>query len=258
VRSPAPRLATGGAQVWWASPGDARPWHEALLDDGERARYAALPTPAGRQRFLVGCALLRLLLAAHLGLPPSRVPLRRDCDRCGGPHGKPRVAAGGVEVSVSHSAERIAVAAAVGAPLGVDVERIGAGLDADGIARRLLTQAESATYRALPPRDRVRSLLTYWTRKEAVLKATGDGLRVSPALLEVSGPDEEPRLLAWPGRPGMPGRTSLHRLTAGPDHVASLAVIGPELTVTERDGRALLLSPLHSGRRDDPWTLTNA
>ncbi|MFJ1804855.1 4'-phosphopantetheinyl transferase superfamily protein [Streptomyces sp. NPDC088157] len=75
-------------QVWWARPGDARAGLLGLLDPVERARYESTVDPAGRGRFLVGCALSRLVLGELLGLPPADVPLRRVCPRCGGPHGK--------------------------------------------------------------------------------------------------------------------------------------------------------------------------
>jgi 4'-phosphopantetheinyl transferase len=239
------------AQVWWAAPDDARAWHLELLDEGERARHAALARPADRARFLVGCALLRLVLAAHVGEPPARVALSRDCDRCGRPHGRPRLVGGRIEVSVSHSGERTVVAVALDHPVGVDVERDDEVLDVDAIARRLLTPAEAVAYSALPPADRRRGLLTYWTRKEAALKATGDGLRVAPSRLTVSGPDEEPRLLAWRGRPELAGRMTLHRLHAGPDHVASLAVLGTGVEVSELDGRPILALASGSGTRPD-------
>ncbi|MEU1188972.1 4'-phosphopantetheinyl transferase superfamily protein [Streptomyces sp. NPDC005859] len=75
-------------QVWWARLGDARAGLLGLLDPVERARYESTVDPAGRGRFLVGCALSRLVLGELLGLPPADVPLRRVCPRCGGPHGK--------------------------------------------------------------------------------------------------------------------------------------------------------------------------
>ncbi|MGW0872699.1 4'-phosphopantetheinyl transferase superfamily protein [Streptomyces sp. NPDC002740] len=79
-------------QVWWARLEDARSGLRALLDPVEQARYESTVDPAGRGRFLVGCALSRLVLGELLGLPPADVPLRRVCPRCGGPHGKVHLA----------------------------------------------------------------------------------------------------------------------------------------------------------------------
>lgn len=79
-------------QVWWGRLGDARPGLLGLLDPVERARHESTADPAGRGRFLVGCALSRLVLGELLGLSPADVPLRRVCPRCGGPHGKVHLA----------------------------------------------------------------------------------------------------------------------------------------------------------------------
>src|SRR5215831_6124875 len=80
-------------------------------------------------------------------------------------------------------------------PVGVDLEPVGAG-DFDGLADVALTPRERLALRRLPSEQRSSAALTWWVRKEAVLKATGDGMFVAPADIEVSGPAEEPRLIA--------------------------------------------------------------
>jgi 4'-phosphopantetheinyl transferase len=131
-----------------------------------------------------------------------------------------------MELSLSHSGRWAVVAVGRGAPVGVDVERLAGPFDPARLAARVLSAAELASYRGLAATRQRRAFVTYWTRKEAVLKATGEGLRVPPAALTVSPPRARPRLLDWSGRPDAPGRTHLYRLSPGSGHVATLAVLG--------------------------------
>jgi 4'-phosphopantetheinyl transferase len=131
-------------------------------------------------------------------------------------------------------------------PVGVDVEQLDGrahplGDDGDpaALARLVLAEAERAVLAALPIPDRARAFLVAWTRKEAVTKATGDGLAAAFGRLVVAAGGEVPRLTAWP-YPQPPERVSLHDLAAEPGYVAALAVIGRCETIRVGDGTALL------------------
>lgn len=233
-------------EVWWADIAAVRPEHLALLDEQEMARRARLRRDEDRNRLTAGVALTRLVLGRHLSLPPAAVPLTRRCPECAAPHGKPRVltAAGDdheVQLSVSHSGARVVLAVRFGAAVGVDVELIDPAVDVEALAEQILSPDEWAGYRrAADPRT---ALLRYWTRKEAVLKATGDGLRVPMRDITVSPPDAEPALLGWRGRPGRERRVAMTDLPPGPGYVASLAALdGPPPLVLQRDGTTLLES----------------
>lgn len=269
--TPADGLAEGEARVWWAHTGRdlVGDGGDGLMSDEERDRARAMTRPQARRRFVLGCALMRLAVARHLGLAPTDVRIERRCPDCGGPHGRPWLPGQtGLHLSLSHAGPHVVCAVARGAPIGVDVED-GAGLvDAGSLAEKVLAPVEIAAYRRLPPDRRPEALLVYWTRKEAVLKATGDGLRVPMRTLAVSGPYAEPRVLGWaPGdRPGpitrddrsglitrgdRPGPIALHTLRGpGGGRVcppAALAVLGrPLSTLIERDAGPLFDSVTHS------------
>lgn len=240
----APRHAQ--VEVWWAvvaGPG----W--APLDPVERARYEAMRSPEARATFALGCALVRAVAAEHLGCAPAAVPIDRRCARCGGPHGKPRiVGAPWLKLSLSHDGRRAVCAVARDLTLGVDLEGAMAGTNTERLAAKILTAEEAAIYRRTPPARRPASLRSYWTRKEAILKATGQGLRTPMRGLTVSAPDTEPRLLAWENRPRLPDVTlrTLHGAGVGAgrreEHTAVLAVLGgTPSSVVENDATALLL-----------------
>jgi 4'-phosphopantetheinyl transferase len=120
-----------------------------------------------------------------------------------------------VELSVSHSGDAVLVAVA-DAPCGADVELLGGDRDVAGLSRLVLGDGEQAK----DEREFVRA----WTRKEAVTKATGDGLRVAFSQVIVAG--EPPRVTSWPYQ-DPPGSVTLLDLDAPDGYLAALAVLGP-------------------------------
>jgi 4'-phosphopantetheinyl transferase len=238
---PLPALAPGVCHVWWARPDDVGPRHDTLLAPGDLERRARLRQPADRDRLTAAAAVLRLVLGAHAGVPPARVEIDRTCPGCGEQHGKPRpTALPGVHVSVSHSAGAVAVAVGTSGPVGVDVEEIGRHDQAEleRLADEVLAPEERAELTRLPGRDRAAAFTTYWTRKEALVKATGDGLLTRLDAVVVSPPSDPPRLLRWEGRSVT---VSLHALHPPDDAVGTLAVLGPApVQVLEHDAGPLL------------------
>ncbi|GGM15633.1 hypothetical protein GCM10010129_69820 [Streptomyces fumigatiscleroticus] len=172
-----------------------------VLDEDERRRAAALRRPAERALYVAAHGALRRVLGTYLGLPAASVPLTRlPCPGCGGPHGRPAVAgpAGAdLHFSLSHSGG-LALLALARVPVGVDVERVpGPALAED--AARSLHPAERAELARVSPGSRPGAFARCWTRKEACLKATGEGLSAA-ALRE--------RYLGTGPRPaGLPGWT---------------------------------------------------
>jgi 4'-phosphopantetheinyl transferase len=232
-------LASGRCQVWWAGPADARADHLGLLDDAEAARHARLRRAPDRDRFVVAAALLRTVVSGHLGCRPAEVVVDRTCARCGQPHGKPAVPGSGLEVSLSHSGDRVVLAVTRSGPVGVDVEQVTRDVDIDGMAGQVLAPAERAVLAGLPDEARRPAFFTSWTRKEAVVKATGDGLNTALASVEVSPPDRPAELFAYPEKRVTGARMA--DLAAGDGYAACLAVLGElRLPVDARDGRELL------------------
>jgi len=235
----------GTAHLWWARRQDASADLTALLDDTERQRWAAYRREDDRERFLVGCALAKTVLAAYAGRDPAGVHFDRACRTCAQPHGKPVLAGGGFEHSVTHSGDLIAVAVAAH-PVGVDVEQLdgrvrplGGSGDSQALAALVFSQQEQAALAAARPSARSGAFLVGWTRKEAVTKATGDGMRARFSDVIVAGPPGAARLVAWP-YPEDPHGVALLDLQAAPGYVAALAVLGRCDAVQARDGSALL------------------
>ncbi|WP_416957771.1 4'-phosphopantetheinyl transferase family protein [Streptomyces sp. Agncl-13] len=176
---PRPEDLARGPRLWVVRPPAAgAPLDMSVLDDGERRCAAALRRPAERALYVAAHAALREVLGAYLGLPAATVPLTRlSCPGCGGPHGRPAVAGpsgGTVHFSLSHSGG-LALLGLAARPLGVDVERVPAPeLVRD--AARSLHPVERAELARTSPECRPVAFARCWTRKEAYLKATGEGL----------------------------------------------------------------------------------
>jgi 4'-phosphopantetheinyl transferase len=211
---------------------------EALLDDGERERLAGLHREGDRRRFVAAHALTRLVLSQVTGQSATALKFEAECGRCGGRHGQMRLAtAQQLHFGMTHAEERVAVAVTALGPVGVDLEPAEAGGFA-GFADVALTPRERAQYKRLPIEQRARAATTWWVRKEAVLKATGHGLSVSPEEVEISDPAEEPRLIGWhaDGRPTAP--IHLVELPLRPNYVGCVAVLSeqaPRVRLTDGD-----------------------
>lgn len=195
-------LPAGACHVWLARPSAASPWLLNLLDAEERGRHARFRNGPDRSRFLAAHSLVRLLLARYCGADPANLRFAMHCGACGGAHGKPYLVdpAGDLEFSLSHAGDRVAVAVAR-APVGVDVEAPYAFADWPELVPEILDAEERRALARRTVAERPAMLQRYWTCKEAILKATGIGLSVSPSDVGVSDPTGWPTLRRWPAAP---------------------------------------------------------
>ncbi len=135
-----------------------------------------------------------------------------------GPQGKPSlIDEGWLEFNMSHSGDLALYAITEGRAVGVDVERVRPDVARELTEARFFTAAETDALLALPEDGRARAFFTVWTRKEACLKATGDGLSVPLDAFPV-----------WP-QPEPPWWVV--DLDAGGDYAAALAVRGEACSV---------------------------
>jgi 4'-phosphopantetheinyl transferase len=234
------RLPQGECGVWWADPGAAGPRLAAILSGAEHERWRRFRFDHDRAAYLAAHALTRIVAGGLLGIAPGDVSFETACANCGGPHGKPKMPGGVLEFSITHSRRRVGVAFAHHLPVGIDVEDVTADRLGAALALTVLAPAEQAALASLPEDRRSDGFLRYWTRKEALLKATGLGLSVSPELVTVTAPGDSPALLAWTATPALAQPAYLHDLDPGPAQVAALAVLGGRPTIAEHHASWLL------------------
>ena len=152
---------------------------EALLTPEERKRRDRFRRAEDQDRFRLGRALSRTVLARRLGRPPASIGLEV------GPVGRPTVADApdGPWFSISHSGDLVVLAVAPTPEVGVDVEREDRALDVPRLAAKVCTPAERAVLAASSAADLTHRFCAMWTLKEAYAKATGLGLELDPAHL---------------------------------------------------------------------------
>jgi 4'-phosphopantetheinyl transferase len=206
--------------LWWATlaaSDDEVARASGWLAPAEHARAARFGREMLSRRYILGRALLRWVLGNALGLTPPAVSIVR------GERGRPRLATDvGIDFNVSHTWNVALIGIARAGRIGVDVERADRDVRADGLARKFLTFAEQATLAPLPEAERRARFLRYWTCKEAMSKATGDGLSAPMRCLEVRLIDGIE--LALGPAPYEPARWRLHAVAVPEGYLATLAL----------------------------------
>lgn len=195
-----------------------------LLPPAELQAAERLHSKAAGSRFVVRRAVRRIILGAYLSLPP------RALDFSLGDAGKPRLTGhtNGLQFNASHSGNLALIAVTRATPIGVDIERV-RPTPADRIANRFFSPTERSTLMQVPRTQRLEAFFQYWTRKEAFLKATGDGLRRSLDSFDVVGPADVPRLLRTRSQHGADWSSTTLRLAPG--YVAALVLARANLGI---------------------------
>jgi 4'-phosphopantetheinyl transferase len=206
----------------------------ALLSANEGTRARRFHFERDRRRFVVGRASLRLLLARYLSIPPQRITFAY------GEQGKPALAQAHyskpsgepLRFNLAHSDQLALFAITRTGRIGIDIERI-KPLD-DGeigqMAERYFAAEEHEVLRGLLPPARNEAFYTYWTRKEAYIKALGSGLSAPLDSFAVSvAPDEPAQLLRIDESAEAAAHWVLYPLSPGAGYVATLAADEPPL-----------------------------
>ena len=207
----------------------------ALLSDAERQRAGRFVFDRDRRRFTVARAQLRRMLSARLGLRPESVELVY------GAHGKPALAqacgAPNLRFNVSHSEDVAVYAFSLGREIGIDIEYVRVIRDIDDIAARFFSRRETETYLALDSGDRPLGFFNCWTRKEAFIKALGDGLCHPLDRFDVSlAPSEPAKILRVDSAPGEHCGWTLHSFLPEQGLVGAVVVRQPAHELASRAG----------------------
>jgi 4'-phosphopantetheinyl transferase len=203
---------------------DEQRWRATLSAD-ELERAARFHFVRDRQRFVATRALLRIVLAGYLAIDPRDVTFRYSSKE------KPSLdleySATSLSFNVSHSGEISLLAFARGRNIGVDVEQVRSDFELDAISRRFFSAHEQREIAALPPEKRIESFFRCWTRKEAYIKATGDGLSLPLSQFDVSlAVGDVDALLATRPDPSEAGRWRLMEVPSGSGYTAAICAEG--------------------------------
>lgn len=233
---PAPadvQLSAGEAHVWLASvdvtPEKLAPLR-ALLNDEERARADRFLQPQHRVRSAAARGILRRLLGRYLEVEPGSVEFQTNA------FGKPSLAGPAADhdlrFNLSHSHGLALFAFARGRELGVDLEKIRPAFATLKIADRFFAPAEAARLRTLSPEEQPSAFFQCWSRKEAYIKARGDGLHRRLDSFEVAfGSGVTPALLHSDDEPDAPARWRMFDLNTVEDFAGAMAIEQPTRNV---------------------------
>jgi 4'-phosphopantetheinyl transferase len=195
-----------------------------ILSSDERARAEKFHFEADRKRHIIGRGLSRRLLGHCLGRPAQELEFEYN------EYGKPGLPAGlhpPLAFNVSHSGDLVLVALTLGRALGIDVERMRSEMANQEIAARFFSANECKALAALAPDVQCAAFFACWTRKEAYLKARGDGLSLPLDAFDVAFvPEEAPRLLETRHDPAEARRWTMRAFNPGHGCKAALAVEG--------------------------------
>ena len=179
-----PTISVDEVQVWRVSLSSSyRQDFDALLSPDERERAARFHFERDRQRFKIAHASLRIILGRYLNLAPASLRFAQT------DYGKPfltNLEADGLLFNMSHSGELALIAIAREREIGIDVEFIRGDFATSEVAEHFFSVAEIYTLSGLDPHQRAGAFFNCWTRKEAYVKARGEGLSMPLDQFDVS------------------------------------------------------------------------
>lgn len=184
-------LRDGNVHIWpvrLAASDPVLEWFRGLLSDPELARAESFRFERLRRLFALSRGALRVLLSRYLRCLPEEISFVY------GEKGKPTLAnnSSKLHFNTSHSGDIALFGFAMDLEIGVDVEQFRSMDDMPVIAARCFSAPEISDLESLPPDERVEAFFRCWTRKEAYIKATGNGL---------SSPLDSFRVTLLPGQP---------------------------------------------------------
>jgi 4'-phosphopantetheinyl transferase len=209
--------------IWRASldvpPASLQRFSTYLLP-AESARAQRFVFPSDRDHFIVGRGILRALLSRYLLQPPASIHILE------GSRGKPYFSREGdgpsLRFNVSHSYGLALYVFAVQREVGIDIEKIRPEFATMEIAERYFSAREREELRGLPAGLRTEGFFLCWTRKEAYVKARGDGLQIPLDSFDVSLTPSQPAIL----KSADSARWSLRSFCPAPECVAAVVAEG--------------------------------
>jgi 4'-phosphopantetheinyl transferase len=216
----------GAVVVWIAQVSaiqDSLPFLEFCLDRHDRERAMRFRFPEDRARFVLGRGLLRKCLDHYLQQTPEPIEFAyTDRGRPILPHDET------IQFSISHTHDLVAIALTAHARVGIDLEYMQPNLEPLELAERIFSEKDLRTFQALPQHEAPAAFFRAWTRKEAYLKARGEGIAEGLRLISVSLGREETNPLTDAREESVAQTWRLHTLPVPTDYMGSLACDAPD------------------------------
>jgi 4'-phosphopantetheinyl transferase len=225
-------LASDEVHLWFVSllgSTEQRTTAHALLDETEQAQAARFHFEHDRNRFILAHAALRTVLGRTLEIAPAAVRFAK------GPAGKPHLAGPDpvpLHFNLSHAHDHALIGLCRNFPIGVDLEWSGRAVEADDIVTRFFSPTEQQAWASLSSEERPAAFFRAWTRKEAYVKARGEGLGHASERYTVDfSPTGSAGLVSDELDPTAPARFQLQPTSAPNGYAAAWAAVVPPSTV---------------------------
>lgn len=213
-----PEPAAGTVNYWLVDLGPGAVGRPVLSAE-EQERAARFVFDLHRNRYIACRSVLRCLLGRYLQTPPAALVFDYS------PYGKPEATGTRINFNVSHSGDRALIGLTLDDAVGVDVEMLRPVEDCLGLAERFFSEPERTRLGSLPEELHNEAFLNCWTRKEAFIKALGEGLSHPLDTFEVTlVPGQPARLISVAGTPDPAQHWSLCDLKTGPGFIGACAV----------------------------------
>ena len=209
--------------VWFVDLSDELAVNQCvnLLSEDEKERAAKFRFEKDRLYFIIARGVLRQILGLYLSEKPDTIQFEY------GEYGKPFLPKNTLQFNLSHVGEIALIALTKKDIIGIDVEVINRKIEIENIAKHFFAKGEIDCLMSLPKAQRHEAFFNCWTRKEAFIKATGDGLSFPLDQFEVSlKPNEKAELLATYFNEKEHEKWSLFDLKMKEGYKAALAVKG--------------------------------
>ena len=199
---------------------------ESILAKDEMERANRFHFQRDREWFVAGRGLLRMILSSYVGVPPGEIIFTY------GSRGKPGLqrqeGRPSIEFNLAHSGGTAIYAITRDRAVGVDIETFQLDFPTEDVARNFFSWAELAALRSLPIDMQSVAFFKCWTRKEAFIKALGDGLSCPLSDFDVSlKPGEPARLLHVKWASEEASRWCMEDIQSVPGCAGALVVAGP-------------------------------
>ena len=215
--------------------GEAHIWRADLeLEEGFQSSFLKLLSPDEKKRaqkfrftkdsrnFIAARGILRTILGKYLEINPTEISFQYN------EFGKPGMANNiPFHFNISHSQNIALFAFTNKFDIGVDVEFVNPNIEVKDIATNFFSANEVKKLLLLPEKQQRLGFFNCWTRKEAFIKAVGEGLSFPLNQFEVSlEPDKPARLLATDWDPKAVSKWSIYSMSPGADFVGSVVIEG--------------------------------